>query len=109
MKLSFYFVCILYGMVFSEESSGRTSDKTFFIGGLFPADSEDLATRLSLGIYPQVAAQFAVREIESSGMLSSYNVSLKLRSFNSGCTDSASVFSYLKIMELSSSRRGKKI
>ena len=69
---------------------GDARISSFYITGLFPTESKDIRTRNELGIYPKVAAKFAVARINQLGILDAHNVSLKLEVFDSHCQSSAS-------------------
>ena len=94
-----YALCLLF-------SSNGISGTTFYLGGLFPTDAEDPMIRISQGLYPQIAAELAVEDINLNGMLAPYNVSMELKSSASGCCDSASIYAYLNLMESLSSNAG---
>ena len=69
---------------------GQSELSIFYITGLFPTGSSDPQVKNALGIYPRAAAQYAVQRVNQLGLLSEYNVTLKLETFNSGCQGIAS-------------------
>lgn len=69
----------------------------FYIGGLFPLSVEDQYFKQSLGEYPKMAAELAVED--SSGILSPYNVSVKLEVADSGCNSETAISSYVDFVQ----------
>ena len=75
------------------------SQNTFYIGGLFPIEVEDRYVQLSAGLYPRKAAELAVEDVNSGGLLSAYNVTVQLEVAGSGCDSATAVSSYVKLTQ----------
>lgn len=71
----------------------------FYIGGLFPSDSDDPQIRDALGVYPKLAAQLALQHITEKGFLSAVNISMEMVAFGTRCEKDSAVYAYLKLME----------
>ena len=78
-------------------SAGNSRGAKFYIGGLFPNNVADVQDRLRLGVYPEMAAQLAVLQVNQAGLLAAHNVSLELLSFGTSCDQDAAVYAYLKL------------
>ena len=95
MKMYFPLLTVLTVLIFT--SSVDATLQKFYIGGLFPSDVADLQDRLRLGVYPEMAARLAVRQINEDGLLSAHNVSLEMLSFGTSCDQDAAVYAYLQL------------
>lgn len=96
MKGSFLCFAVLFAVTACRTGSGL---QRFFIGGLFPNDSDDVELRDALGVYPKLAAQLAVQHINEAGLLSALNFSLEMLAFGTSCKKDAAVYAYLQLME----------
>ena len=90
-------LCLVVAL--SALGAGRADGalQKFYIGGLFPNDTEDERVRNSLGVYPEVAATLAVQHVQESGLLASHNISLEMLSFGTSCMEASAVRSYLQL------------
>lgn len=88
-------LCIF--MLLAVASRLDATRRKFYIGGLFPSDVADLQDRLRLGVYPEMAARLAVRQINEDGLLSAHDVSLEMLSFGTSCDQDAAVYAYLQL------------
>ena len=71
----------------SFASTAQVNTTAFYLSGLFPVDSENVRTRLDLGIYTRAAAEMAVQHINQMN----FNFRMELVPFNSGCNEATSV------------------
>ncbi len=74
-------------------------ESTFVIGGLFPLGLKNRNFRLLNGVYPKIAAELAVDDLNAAGLLSAYNISIKLRVADSDCDRDTAVSSYLQLLK----------
>ena len=85
-------------LVLGREVNIVSSD-VFYIGGLFPLSVEHDYFRLSDGIYPWKAAEVAVEDVNSAGLLSPYNVTVRLEVADSGGSVESAVSSYVNFVQ----------
>ena len=98
MKLLCFIIFLLLLTSLTSIVAVQAELQKFYIGGLFPNNVADLQDRLRLGVYPEMAAQLAVLQVNQAGLLAAHNVSLELLSFGTSCDQEAAVYAYLQLV-----------
>jgi len=85
------------------------SCEAFLIGGLFPLSAKDPDLRLIDGLYSRRAAETAVEDVNSAGILSQYNITMRLEVEDSGDRIDTAVSAYVNFVQRWGLKSGGKI